>query len=383
MAETKEKRRKIVTEKIEKLIKEGVSADDLVDTYNPELVHNIVEKHQRQSQIMDAIKADDVETVENIPEESDVKINFELVKSVVMLQTILNKFCFEPIYLTYALHYYCNNATENPHYIDLIKILLSNTSVNVNDQNTEGYTALMYACSPSDACLEVIRLLLAHPDIDPNVKNSAGDTVFHMIVGRVECYNLEAFRLILSHPKSDASITNHNGYTAFEYCDQKMVEVYLAWFRRKNCGFRGMFMLRRPDLPVLPKEIWREIYKRAAVMEAYEAENRNNLNRLSMEFCKVPETMVINLSLDQTYHMAMGLLSIGKSYSEQAMSFLQWRDTVRNVSAQMEKFKDDVTDIIDLTFIDQDGNEKSKTIQQIEKELAQQERFNPQKIFNK
>ena len=58
------------------------------------------------------------------------------------------------------------------------------------DQNGDGWTLLHYACdSEGDSRSAVIPLLLAHPDVDVNVKNKGGATPFFLACfkGRPSC----------------------------------------------------------------------------------------------------------------------------------------------------------------------------------------------------
>jgi len=75
------------------------------------------------------------------------------------------------------------------------------------DQNDYGYTLLHYACN-RDHRSAVIPLLLAHPDIDVNVKDQGGDTPFYIAcIGCTSCVRemLKDSRVKVNEPFKDGS----------------------------------------------------------------------------------------------------------------------------------------------------------------------------------
>ena len=61
----------------------------------------------------------------------------------------------------------------------LAELIRQDPGFKVNQQNEDGYTLLHYACN-NDSRSAVIPFLLAHPDIDVNVKNMHGATPFYI-----------------------------------------------------------------------------------------------------------------------------------------------------------------------------------------------------------
>ena len=62
---------------------------------------------------------------------------------------------------------------------ELAELMRQDPGFNVNmELDGDGYTLLHYACMGSDSRSPVIPLLLAHPDIDVNVKGADGETPF-------------------------------------------------------------------------------------------------------------------------------------------------------------------------------------------------------------
>ena len=60
---------------------------------------------------------------------------------------------------------------------ELAELMRQDPGFKVNQQDEDGWTLLHYACYGQSRSA-VIPLLLAHPDIDPNVKTKYGDTPF-------------------------------------------------------------------------------------------------------------------------------------------------------------------------------------------------------------
>ena len=102
----------------------------------------------------------------------------------------------------------CLLASEHLELYYKIKELLISSSININEQTTNGYTALYIACGGST--IEIIKLLLSDPNIDINLKNNNKNTVIECV-----CINndIEKVKLLLSHPNIDINLKNNNGNT--------------------------------------------------------------------------------------------------------------------------------------------------------------------------
>ncbi|KAF8982627.1 ankyrin repeat protein, partial [Cyathus striatus] len=74
-----------------------------------------------------------------------------------------------------ALHYAC--AMGN---LEVAKLLLTQDGINPNiKENQNGLTPLHLAVKNH---INIVRLLLLHPDINPNIFNSKGETALHLAV---------------------------------------------------------------------------------------------------------------------------------------------------------------------------------------------------------
>jgi len=104
------------------------------------------------------------------------------------------------------------------------EILRENESINVNWKNPTEFdeTALYTACYYDNA--EIVALLLAHPNIDVNLKNTFGQTAFFnaLVLGRVE-----SVKLLLEDSRVDINERANCGSTPIHkaMCDNRMEAV--------------------------------------------------------------------------------------------------------------------------------------------------------------
>jgi len=68
-------------------------------------------------------------------------------------------------------------AVQSGDAKEVALLMRQNPGFNVNQQDEDGWTLLHYACNGNHGSV-VIPLLLAHPDVDVNVKNIGGETPF-------------------------------------------------------------------------------------------------------------------------------------------------------------------------------------------------------------
>jgi len=93
---------------------------------------------------------------------------------------------------------------------ELAELMRQDPGFNVNmELDGDGYTLLHYACMGSDSRSPVIPLLLAHPDIDVNVKDDYGQTPFFGACdgGHPSCVRemLRDSRVNPNEPRNDGS----------------------------------------------------------------------------------------------------------------------------------------------------------------------------------
>jgi len=91
----------------------------------------------------------------------------------------------------------------------MVSILLSAPSIDVNIQSNTGQTALIWAATKGYT--EIVRALLSAPSIDVNIQDSDGHTA--LIEAAWHGYT-EIVRALLSAPSIDVNIQNKSGSTA-------------------------------------------------------------------------------------------------------------------------------------------------------------------------
>ena len=87
-----------------------------------------------------------------------------------MCSPFLVEFFFDPSKL--RRFWFDTNYWHNPYLLQIVKELLSVPGIQVNQRSPEGSTALLGAADKGHHAL--VRILLEHPDTDPNVRDKQG-----------------------------------------------------------------------------------------------------------------------------------------------------------------------------------------------------------------
>lgn len=122
--------------------------------------------------------------------------------------------------------------------VEEVKRLIDTGTIDVNQKNQKGYTALSCATSTPNLMItyntesqiryDIIDALLAHPSCDINLQNAAGNTPLHFSC--IEC-DYEAVKRLIAHQSCDINLQNISGQTplmiaiAYEYWN--IVELLL------------------------------------------------------------------------------------------------------------------------------------------------------------
>ena len=394
MAEPQEKqRRKKIVEEIEKCIQDGVALEVLSQDYNVTLVEQVFKDYNADHlDLFVHARNGNVEAVRQMlplcktPNIFDHDNN-SLLLIASMNEEVTRMLLDHPLINTNLLDNYGDTVlaaiciSEKKRPASVVRLVAYHPQTMINIKGEQGYTALMNECH-RDADIEVIKLFMEHPQFDPNIYNNSRQTILHIIAK--SCQNIEIFRLILNHPKTNPCMRCSNGRLAYEYIQhpgqQKQWKQEMMPFIRRYQGLRGLFIICRPDLPVLPKEVWREIQKRRFIMES---DNIWDLRDLAEEFCGIPQKFEIfrdpeklKLASQIVKGLCMDVLRTGQKYSEQVDSYLRRFQEIGKVATKFYEFKAALSGVnIDYQCLDQDGNVTTKRLHELEREMARGQIF--------
>lgn len=108
-----------------------------------------------------------------------------------------------------------------------MRLLLAHPRIDVNIQDTRGFTPLMVACENFHRDVrraEVVRTLLSHPEIEVNRQNEDGSTA--LMIARL-CGFGEAVRALMARDDVDLNLRNVRGETALVIAARRIEGAYL------------------------------------------------------------------------------------------------------------------------------------------------------------
>ena len=120
-----------------------------------------------------------------------------------------------------------NDAANGGKVEEVKSILRKNPSLNVNWKNEEGgaWTALHIACHNGHD--SVVSILLAHPDIDPNLEDEGGSTPF-----MIACFKgyTSFVRLLLQDQRAMVNEPDNGGDTPLRKAASKGHQDVIKWW---------------------------------------------------------------------------------------------------------------------------------------------------------
>ncbi|KAF2801957.1 ankyrin, partial [Mytilinidion resinicola] len=98
-------------------------------------------------------------------------------------------------------------------YLEIVDVLLGHDGVDINLQDSRGWTELHSAIEAPEAshCRNIVQLLLDHQEVNVNAMTSDGQTALHLAAGR---NGHEVVQMFLSHQDVKVNAVNSDGETA-------------------------------------------------------------------------------------------------------------------------------------------------------------------------
>jgi hypothetical protein len=128
------------------------------------------------------------------------------------------------------------------------------------------FTPLHIACFQGS--LDVVVLLLSHPDIDVNSRDANGHTPFSIAC---ECREVEVVKVLLNDPRVDVNLPDFNSATPLWWCANKghidIIKLLIASGRQLHCDSRAIQHWHHPNTN--PIEVAR-VRKKKDVVELLE-----------------------------------------------------------------------------------------------------------------
>jgi len=173
--------------------------------------------------------------------------------------------------------------------VDVVKLLLAKSGIDVNQPTRDGTTPLSFATMSEN--IEVVESLLTHPDIDVNRPTSNGSTLLYIVTilnkidmmelllahpridvnqptmdGRTPLYtaaeigNTDALNLLLAHPRIDVN-KSKDGNTPFDIAiineNIDIINLFLTYNNNHYTQLKSNISLaRKSKTYVLPNELW-------------------------------------------------------------------------------------------------------------------------------
>jgi ankyrin repeat protein len=99
--------------------------------------------------------------------------------------------------------------------VNIVKLLLEHPNIDVNIRDVDGWTVLMRVCKYNTySNIEIVKLLLKHPNIDVNIQDVDGWTALIVAVDNNIQSNIEIIKLLLEHPDINVNIKDVDGWNA-------------------------------------------------------------------------------------------------------------------------------------------------------------------------
>ena len=112
-------------------------------------------------------------------------------------------------------------------YTEIVKLLLTNKTININTQDNNNYTALMYASR--SGYTEIVKLLLTNKTINVNIQDNYKNTA--LIFASIN-NNIEVVKLLLEHKNINVHLQDNYGKTVLLWASRfeniEIIKLLLA-----------------------------------------------------------------------------------------------------------------------------------------------------------
>lgn len=277
---------------------------------------------------------------------------------------------------------------------EIVKSLLQ-AGADVNIQNSiNGSNALIRAVNANN--LEIVKTFLK---MDGNLKLDIQERYqgYTALMYAVRLGNMETVRALLE-AGANPSLLSENGKSAYNMCGYAFSETKEECQDILKDGVKKYYRsLRReetpkivssaaPNLPIIPKDVWRDILKRRLQLELCadlsSSANEDLLLTMAQTDFGVPKEVIDTWKLEKTKselcEIISGLLSIGAMYSENALDYLISKGTIKKKNPiEMDEFVANLKrwSVRESTYDPKTDEWHKKSLNQLIKELEFAKRY--------
>ena len=234
-------------------------------------------------------------------------------------------------------------------HLEAVRELLKNPDIEVNVENDDDWTALMFGVI--EGHLEIVKELLKHPDINPNIDNDNDNfTALHLACKKK---NVEIVKELLKHPKTDLNAVDDFGNPPIYYAFMKnSYDIILAML--EYTGYlsivttSGVITLKNGETileyAINKKniEILKGLLKYPEIVQIFNTENKDGLTPLMLT-CKLNQLEFVNElvkhpKIDLNYHNDQGFVALHYASS---MDAIECAKILTNAGADVSIKNDD------------------------------------------
>jgi len=112
-------------------------------------------------------------------------------------------------------------------YVEVIKILLKHKDIDPNIETSKIKNTPLHKASRFNR-IDAMRALLEDPRVDPNIPDTRGNTPLHIAV---QGNQVAPIRMLLDHERVHVNVVNDQGDTPLDLVDERDVTIITMFFR--------------------------------------------------------------------------------------------------------------------------------------------------------